>query len=73
MIHFIVVYLPWLMSATTVLAMYLAGEKKPSAWILSIANQMLWLIWILASQSWGLLPMNAALWVVFIRNYRKWS
>lgn len=66
-------YLPWLLSAITIIATILAGSKNKLAWSLSAANQVLWLIWILATQTWGFLPMNLILTVVFIRNHWLWS
>lgn len=68
----IVKYLPWLLSAITIYSMLLAGNKKKSAWLVGLLNQLLWLIWIVLSESWGLLPMNIALWIVYARNYLKW-
>lgn len=68
----IVTYLPWLLSVITIYMMLLAGNKKPYAWAVGLVNQALWLVWIIASASWGLLPMNAALWVVYTRNHLKW-
>ena len=52
--------------------MLLAGNKKRGAWFVGLINQFLWLIWIVLSSAWGLLPMNIALWVVYGRNYLKW-
>lgn len=69
----IIVYLPWLLSANTIYSMLLAGNKKRGAWAFGLAGQLLWLVWILTTKSWGLLPMNAALWVVYSRNYLKWK
>jgi hypothetical protein len=51
----------------------LAGNKNRHAWAIGLANQALWLIWIVASESWGLIPMNAALWIVYARNHLKWN
>lgn len=69
----LVAALPWLLSAITIWMTVLAGNKHPSAWAVGLANQALWLVWIIASQSWGLLPMNAALWLVYGRNHLKWN
>ncbi len=69
----IIQYLPWLLSAITIWMFILAGNKKKSAWIVGLCNQFLWLIWIVASSAWGLLPMNIALWIVYGRNYFKWN
>lgn len=68
-----VTYLPWLLSVITIWMTVLAGNKHRSAWAVGLANQALWLGWIVASAAWGLLPMNIALWVVYARNHWKWS
>jgi len=69
----LVAFMPWVLSAFTVLTMILAGRKKHYTWKVGLFAQLLWLVWILASQSWGLLPMNAVLWVIYFRNDREWS
>jgi hypothetical protein len=69
----IVAYLPWLLSAITIWMTLLAGNKSRSAWSVGLLNQVLWLVWIVAAQSWGMMPMNLALWVVYGRNYLKWG
>lgn len=68
-----VTYLPWLLSVITIWMTVLAGNKHRSAWAVGLANQALWLGWIIASAAWGLLPMNIALWIVYARNHLKWS
>lgn len=68
----IVTYLPWLLSILTIYSAFLAGQKKASSWTVGLVNQALWLVWIFAGESWGLLPMNIALWVIFARNLRLW-
>ena len=65
----IITYLPYILSANTIYMMLLAGNKKKGAWGFGLAGQLLWGIWIAVSGSWGLLPMNIALWVVYGRNY----
>lgn len=50
-------YLPWLMSAVTIWMTLPAGNKHKSAWLVGLGNQLLWLVWIIATASWGLLPM----------------
>lgn len=69
----VVVVLPWLLSAITIWMTVLAGNKSRWAWAVGLGNQGLWLVWIVASASWGLLPMNAALWAVYARNHLKWK
>lgn len=67
------IYLPWLLSAITIYMTVLAGNKHRNAWLFGLANQALWLVWILTTGAYGLLPMNGALWVVYARNHLKWS
>jgi len=69
----VVALLPWLLSAVTIWMTLLAGNKHPKAWAIGLGNQALWLVWIIASASWGLIPMNLALWAVYARNHLKWS
>jgi len=68
----IIAYLPWLLSAITIYTMFLAGDRKSYTWLVGLANQALWLTWIVASEAWGLIPMNIALWAVYARNHLKW-
>lgn len=73
MTEFLVVYLPWVLSALTVYSMWLAGEMSRHAWLVGLVNQTLWLLWITLSGMWGLLPGAVAIAFVFLRNYIKWS
>ncbi len=61
------------MSGITLWMMFCAGNKHPKAWLIGIVNQALWLGWIIYTKSWGLLPMNAGMWYVCIRNHLKWN
>lgn len=65
-------HLPWLLSAITLWMTVLAGNKNRHAWSVGLFAQALWLVWILAVEAWGLLPMNAALWVLYARNHWRW-
>lgn len=69
----IVAVLPWFLSALTIYMTVLAGNRHRHAWLIALGGQAVWLVWIVASGSWGLLPMNVALWVVYTRNHLKWS
>lgn len=73
MIDLIKNYLPWLMSAITIYMTVLAGNKSKNAWIVGLGNQLLWLTWIIATGTWGLIPMNLALWTIYLRNHIKWN
>lgn len=69
----IVEWLPWYLSGWTIWMTLMAGNKHPKAWAAALIGQALWLVWIIASQAWGLIPMNLALWVVYGRNHYKWK
>lgn len=69
----IVEWCPWLLSAITVWQMWLVGNHDPAAWVVGYVSQALWLLWIVTSETYGLLPLNAALWFVFARNHLRWS
>jgi len=70
---------PWLIllqvviSVSTIAAMWLLGQKSRRGWFVHLSNQVLWLAFIILTQSWGLLPLNAAMWVVSYRGWRKWN
>lgn len=68
----IITGLPWIMSALSLWMTVLAGNKKRSAWAVGLINQVLWSLWIALAHVWGLVPLTAALWVVYARNYMKW-
>ena len=68
----VAIFGPWLLSAITIWQALLAGNKHKHAWSLGLLNQVLWFVWIISIQSWGLLPMNFALTFVFARNHYRW-
>ena len=69
---FVVEILPWSLSAFGILMIYLAGNKNPLAWFIGLGNQCCWVIWIVVTQNWGLLPQSSVLIVLMIRNAVKW-
>jgi hypothetical protein len=71
--NFIIVYLPWLLSILTIYMTVLTGNKDKNTWLVGLFNQFLWLLWIVLSATWGLLPLNFVLWIIYIRNHRKWK
>jgi hypothetical protein len=57
----------------TIYSLILLGDKKKIGWTITVVNQAFWLIWIVAAEMWGMIPMNLALSITSIRNYRKWK
>jgi hypothetical protein len=68
----IALYGPWLLGLTTVVATLLVANKKAWTQLANIGNQLLWMVWIFAAESWGFLPLTAVMCFVFFRNYQKW-
>jgi hypothetical protein len=66
-------WLPFVLSGVTILAMWLAGKKDKRAWAIGLANQVLWLAFIVHTQSWGLLVLTGALIWIYARNYLRWA
>lgn len=65
--------LPWGLSLLTIWMNIKVGDRSPRAWLLGIAGQCVWLVWILAAGAWGFLPLNLTLFWVYVRNHRKWQ
>lgn len=64
--------LPFTTGALTLLAMWLAGSKRSSAWAVGLANQVLWAATIVVFGVWGLAPLTAALTIIYTRNLLRW-
>lgn len=62
-----------LTSAGTLIHMWQAGRKWRWTWLVGLANQAVWLAFIVAFGAWGLLPLSAALIVVYTRNHVLWG
>ena len=63
--------LPWVTSAMTLWAVWLAGHNLRLSWKVSLANQSLWLAFIVTSGAWGLLPLTLALAAMFARHLSR--
>ena len=70
---FIVEILPWIISITTLYMLWLVGNRNAGGWKVGIGLQFLWLLYIIVGEVWGLLPLNAGMWYITVRNYYKWT
>lgn len=73
MLEILIDLLPWVLSFLTILMTIMAGSKHRFSWMLGAWNQVLWFVWIFLSGTWGLLPMNIAMAIVYLRNHYKWK
>lgn len=64
--------IPLATSLVTLTGMWLAGNKNYWGWALGIANQGLWLAFIIVFEAWGLLPLMFALLFIYSRNLIRW-
>ena len=60
--------IPWITSAGTLLAVWVSGRNLRLSWKVSLANQAVWLVFILSYDAWGLLPLTLALSGIFARH-----
>ena len=60
--------LQWILSMGTLTVMWLAGDKRPLAWVIGLPLQALWTTWALMIGAYGLLPVTIGLLLVYARN-----
>ena len=65
-------YLPWVASVITLGTTWLSGHKVWWAFAPRIVNQFVWFTWIIASETWGFLPMAIILLMMYTRNHLLW-
>lgn len=61
------------LGAAGVLSLWLAGDKRLSAWIVGLGTQGLWLVYALVTAQYGFLISCAAFVSVYVRNLVKWK
>lgn len=65
--------MPWVLSILTLIQTVLLGRKSPIAWLLSMANNVLWIVWAVQSHNYGFMPMAVILFALAALNYRRWT
>ena len=63
----------WILSITSFVMMWLMGNKNRWGPRLGVANQVLWIIWAISIEEWGLLPGVVGYTFIHIRNLIKWE
>lgn len=66
-------YLPWLLSALSLVMSVLTGNKWRSVWLFGLGIQCVWVVWIVSARAYGFLPLCLALFVIYGRNHMKWQ
>ncbi len=62
----------WVLSILSVLMLWLMGNKSRYGPIVGIVAQVLWIIYVLKIEEYGLLLGVIAYTIVHIRNFWKW-
>lgn len=63
----------WVIATTGIVAMWLIGSKKVAGLWLSLAGQVMWVVYAIYSQQYGFLLGAIVYGAVCIRNIRRWS
>lgn len=57
------------MGLTTV---YLAGQRRTSAWVVGLTTQLAWASYAVATEQWGFLASVACYGAIYLRNLLAW-
>jgi len=63
----------WVLSFTSVLMLWLMGNKSKWGPRIGLANQVLWLVYAIMIEEYGLIPGVILYAFVHIRNLIKWN
>ena len=63
----------WVLSFTSALMLWLMGNKSKWGPRVGLANQVLWCIYAIYIQEWGLLPGVVMYAIVHARNLIRWE
>lgn len=66
-------WLPWLLSLNTIWMTLRLGEGQKSGWVFGLLGQLGWFAFSIGTHTWGLLPLNLVLTVLYWRNHRLWT
>jgi hypothetical protein len=63
----------WVLSGTSAVMLWLMGNKSKWGPRIGLANQVLWMIYAVYTEQWGLVPGIIIYAVVHVRNMAKWA
>jgi hypothetical protein len=64
--------IPLALSANTLVLTWLVGNRRTAGWVLGCIGQVMWFVFIVTWQVWGLLPLAIGLSFVYARNLVRW-
>lgn len=62
----------WIISVTSCFMLWLMGNKSVYGPMVGVANQVLWIIYVIWTSQWGLLLGVSLYTIVHLRNLIKW-
>lgn len=65
--------LSYVLSALSLLSLWLMGNKNKLGIVVGLANQLLWVVYAVMLKQYGLLIGVIAYTIIHIRNLAKWS
>jgi len=63
----------FILSALSLLSLWLMGNKNKLGMVVGLANQLLWVVYAVMLKQYGLLIGVIAYTIIHIRNLAKWS
>ena len=69
----IVVYLPWALSAATVLTMWMLANKRREGFLVGLGSQPVWLVLDWQVEAYGLMPLALILGYIYVKGWVRWG
>ena len=63
----------WVLSATSLIVLWLMGNKSKWANRLGLLNQVLWTVYAVSTKQYGLIPGVLAYSIIYVINIWKWE
>jgi len=66
-------YWSWLLALIGVTGIFLVGKKKNWAWLVLCCNELIWIVYALATKQYGFIVMATAYTIVYLKSYKEWK
>jgi len=67
------VTIQWVLSATSAFMLWKMGNKVPYAPVIGLFNQIIWVVYVVMTKQWGLMPGVIMYAVIHARNTYLWQ